>query len=51
MFFFDIEYVSLITPISLDKSTANIENSAQGKKISTSDFHHIVKRISLVFKV
>ena len=46
MFFFDTEYGRPVTPISSDKSTTNIENSAQGKKISTSNFHRIVKRIS-----
>ena len=44
-FFFDIEYGCRITPISSEKFTANIENPTQGKKISTSNFHHVVKTI------
>ena len=45
LFFFDIEYGCPITPISSEKFTANIENPTQGKKISTSNFHHVVKTI------
>ena len=42
LFFFDIEYGCPITPISSEKFTVNIENLTQGKKISTSNFHHII---------